>query len=245
MVVETSSTTPRPEQLDNEPEFESSSIYSDNVDDNESSSDSSHPPPKLTGKPKAVKKTHNNNSNSSSSDKYWAKEELRKIKEKAHEKKICRAAVAIAWLEVVIIIIILTVYSIIAFRIFPEEIGDKLARTNDDYYLKRGYIAAIIFGAIVWVVLYIIAIAFSIYYRLDESSSNWKDLCIRHLAPAAGNVAYHLIRWPILALMLVYAVDGYTVDDSLVACAFWFDTLFIGCSAVIVLVVWGTIILCK
>lgn len=264
MVVET--TTPqRPKQLDNEPEFESSSVYSD-LDNQDVDSDDNRSTDSDENNKRVILQEINNQINENEKklqslrkqiaeeekklqrvEKKVNKKEKKKIKpidsyelRRAREKKFCRIAIGIAWLEALCVAMVVTIYSIIAFVIFPDEIGDKMAYATGEQ-LDGGYFVSNVFGGICWVIWYIVFISLGVIkIRVDDDPENGRDILIMHVLPAAGNIVYHVIRWPVLALMLVYAVDDRVINNSLVGCAFWLDSIIIVGGGIIVFVVWIT-----
>lgn len=127
-----------------------------------------------------------------------------------------------ALFEVVSILIIITVYFTFVFARkwqFRDDIISALKYSTE-------YLAEETLGALFWAIVYVGILVSSIIIRQTASKELFMSHCI-------GHILYHMIRWPVLFMMLANGYDAATSDDAynneinsqMIVTAFWLDPI--------------------
>jgi hypothetical protein len=161
-----------------------------------------------------------------------------------------RIKAVLVYFEIISIILILTLYSSHAF--IWSNTGEiiSLAFGNSDVPSILGYVI----GGIFWLIAYIAILTGSIYLRCNYCNSRREFAVI-----AVMHIAYHAIRWPIFAAMIVSAVttksgsvlasdyvrESIIVNQYIVTSAMWLDSIVIGSIIASFTVVYTTFYFCS
>lgn len=149
---------------------------------------------------------------------------------------------AIVYTEIALVILIITLYALWAYH--WSNIGETISLAFD--HSSTGMVAVWILGGIFWGIIFLVLLEGNI--RLRYYHAGIFDDPYKFAALAALHPLYHIIRWPIFAVMVTSAVIMSTapiapttpiappdyssgliiVNESLITFAMWLESAILG-----------------